>query len=263
MLVFYAVARAEFRRYATYRAATLAGIFTNTVWGFIKAYIFLAVWRAQGTIGGYDSADAVTFVFLGQALLAPLAMFGFGITLPERIRTGDVVIDLLRPFDFQLWWLAADLGRAGFQLIGRIFPFVAGALVLEVHTPGTVAGWLLFALALVLALVVSFALRYLVSLAVWWVLDARGLETVTTFLMLFLSGLVVPLVILPGPLGEIVQRLPWAAVLQVPADVFLGRYRGSEVIGALAFQLVWALVILAAGRLLMLVVRRGLVAQGG
>ena len=38
-----AVAVGGFRRYATYRTATAAGVFTNTVFGLIMAYIFIAL----------------------------------------------------------------------------------------------------------------------------------------------------------------------------------------------------------------------------
>lgn len=38
-----AVAAGGFRRYATYRVATAAGVFTNTVFGFILAYTCIAL----------------------------------------------------------------------------------------------------------------------------------------------------------------------------------------------------------------------------
>lgn len=42
MRLYTEVARRSFRRYAAYRGATVAGIFTNTVFGFIKAYVLIA-----------------------------------------------------------------------------------------------------------------------------------------------------------------------------------------------------------------------------
>ena len=43
-----------FRRYATYGSATLAGVFTNTVFGFIMAYTYIALWDQRPQLGGYD-----------------------------------------------------------------------------------------------------------------------------------------------------------------------------------------------------------------
>ena len=40
----------------------------------------------------------------------------------ERIRTGDVAIDLYRPVSFLGWYLASDLGRALYHLLTRGSP---------------------------------------------------------------------------------------------------------------------------------------------
>src|SRR5262245_54971337 len=121
MRLYLSVARRGFRRYSTYRIASLAGIFTQSVFGFIMAYTYIALWEHRPNLGGYDVSDAVTYVWLGQALLAPLALFGGGFQseLTERVRKGDIAIDLYRPIDLQLWWLASDFGRAAFQLVVR------------------------------------------------------------------------------------------------------------------------------------------------
>lgn len=137
-----AVAVGSFRRYATYRVATAAGVFTNTVFGLILVYTYLALWDERPDLGGYDQAQAVTYVWLGQALFAALALQGggFEVELMERIRTGEIAVDLYRPADLQLWWLASDLGRMLFQLAGRgVIPFVFGALFFPMALPGTSA----------------------------------------------------------------------------------------------------------------------------
>jgi ABC-2 type transport system permease protein len=72
------VAAGGFRRYATYRAATAAGVFTNTVFGMILVYTYLALWDERPHLGGYDQAQAVTYVWLGQCLYSTLAIQGGG-----------------------------------------------------------------------------------------------------------------------------------------------------------------------------------------
>ncbi len=69
-----AVAAGGFRRYATYRTATAAGVFTNTVFGLILAYTYIALWDERPHLGGYDQAQALTYVWIGQALLMTLAI---------------------------------------------------------------------------------------------------------------------------------------------------------------------------------------------
>ncbi|CQR63833.1 ABC transporter permease [Streptomyces leeuwenhoekii] len=258
-----AVAAGGFRRYATYRAATAAGVFTNTVFGLILVHVHLALWAQKPQLGGYDQAQAVTYVWLGQAFLSTLAIGGGGIEdeLMERIRTGDVAVDLYRPVDLQLWWLAADLGRASFQLLGRgVVPFAIGALFFPVRLPGDVAAWAAFLVAVVLAMVVSFAIRFLVALSAFWLLDGTGVLQLSWIAGFFCSGMLLPLNVFPGALGEVVRALPWSSLLQGPADVLLGE---ADPLGTYAFQAGWALVLLAAGRLVQSAATRRVVVQGG
>ncbi|MDT0377845.1 ABC-2 family transporter protein [Streptomyces sp. DSM 42041] len=265
--VYFTVTAGSFRRYATYRVATAAGVFTNTVFGFVLAYTYLALWSERPRLGGYDQAEALTFVWTGQALLAAVALLGGGALedLQARIRSGDVAVDLYRPVDLQLWWLAADLGRAAFQLVGRgVVPVAVGALAFELALPSSPVTWVLFLVSTWLAVVVGFGLRYLLALATFWVMEGTGLNTLSTLLNTFFSGMLLPLTVFPGAFGEAVRTLPWAAMLQVPADVLLEQYRGAAaVVSALAFQAGWALVVLALGRALQAVATRKVVVQGG
>ncbi|MER5719753.1 ABC-2 family transporter protein [Streptomyces sp. NPDC002132] len=258
-----AVAAGGFRRYATYRTATAAGVFTNTVFGLILVYTYLALWDERPQLGGYDQAQAVTFVWLGQALYATLAIQGGGFETEfmERVRTGAVAVDLYRPADLQLWWLANDLGRALFQLLGRgVVPFAFGALVFPTALPADPALWAAFLAAVLLAMVVSFAIRYLVALSGFWLLDGTGALQALMVTGVFCSGMTLPLNAVPGPLGEVVRVLPWAAQLQMPADVLMGEAHWAH---AFAFQAAWAVALLAAGRAVQAVATRRVVVQGG
>lgn len=260
------VAAGGFRRHATYRVATAAGVFTNTVFGFIMAYTYIALWDERPQLGGYDLAQALTYVWLGQALLMTCAMMGGGFEdeLVERIRTGDVAVDLYRPADLQLWWLAGDLGRAAFHLVGRgIVPMAVGALAFDLAMPASPLTYLAFLVSVVLGVVVSFALRFLVALSAFWLMDGAGVTQMAWLAAMFFSGMLLPLNLFPGVLGEVARALPWSSLLQVPADVFLGTRSGTGLLSAYAFQAGWAVALLGAGRLLQAVATRRVVVQGG
>ncbi|MFG1670645.1 ABC transporter permease [Streptomyces sp. Y7] len=261
--LYLAVAAGGFRRYATYRVATAAGVFTNTVFGVILVHTYLALWDQKPYLGGYDQAQAVTYVWLGQCLYATLAIQGGGAEkdLMERIRTGEIAVDLYRPADLQLWWLAGDMGRALFQMVGRgVVPFLFGAVFFPMALPSDVTLWAAFTVTLLLAAVVSFAIRYLAALSVFWLLDGKGVNQALMITGIFFSGMVLPLNAFPGVFGEVARVLPWAAQIQMPADVLMGE---RAPLGAFAFQAVWAVVLLAAGRIVQSAATRRVVVQGG
>lgn len=261
-----AVAASSFRRYSTYTAATLAGIFTNSVFGVIYSYAFLALWAQRPHAGGYDATDAVTYVWIGQALLMTVAVWGGGTTddLADRIRSGDIAVDLYRPVNLLGWYLAGDLGRAAYHFLTRgLAPTVVGVVLFHIRLPGTPAAALGFLVSLVLAVVVSFTIRFLTASTAFWLLDAQGPKLVSGVLALFFSGMTLPLVLFPSPLRQIALALPWASYLQTPADIWLGQRTGWSLAGGLGLQLVWAVVLLAVCQLVLSAATRRVVVQGG
>jgi ABC-2 type transport system permease protein len=266
LALYRAVAVGSFRRYSTYRAATLAGAFTNTVFGFVLASTFLALWRARPGLGGYDTAQAVTYIWISQALLATVAVFGGGFQddIQERFRTGDIAIDLYRPVDFQGWWLAGDLGRAAFHLLARgVAPALAGALAFHLRIPRDPAVWGAFLLSVLLAVVVSFGLRFLVALTGFWLHDSDGVRALALVVTLFFSGMLLPIGLFPGPLGAAAAALPFSGMIQIPADILLGHRTGAAAVTGLGFQLVWAVALFALGRAVLAAATRKVVVQGG
>jgi ABC-2 type transport system permease protein len=261
-----AVAATSFRRYSTYRVATVSGIFTNAVFGVISSYVYLALWSQRPHLGGYDSIDAVTYTWIGQAMIVPAMVWGGGFQadLTERIRSGDIAIDLYRPTGLIPWWLAADLGRATFHFISRFAPMMAvGAALFSLRFPDGLHA-AAFAVAAYLAVLVSFGIRFLVSLSAFWLLDSRGVEAVATILGMFCSGLLLPLVVFPTPARHVLEALPWATYIQTPAQVWLGQT--GDVGGtalALASQAAWATILFAVAAAALRAATRVLVVQGG
>ncbi len=267
MLSLYAaVGRRSFRRYSTYTAATLAGIFTNSVFGLIYSYAYIALWDNAPDAGGYDKIDAVTFVWLGQALLMTVALWGGGTTddLAERIRTGDVAIDLYRPTGLVGWYLAGDLGRATYHLVTRgLGPTFIGLIFFHIRLPESPMDAAAFAVSVVLAVVVSFGLRFIVASSAFWLLDSSGARFLSGAFAIFFSGMMLPLVLFPGWLGTLAQALPWAAIMQVPNDIWLGQYDGWALLGALGFQLLWVALLMALCEAVLRAATRKVVVQGG
>ena len=265
-MLYVAVATRTFRRYSTYVGATLAGIFTNSVFGIIYTYAYQALWAQRPDAGGYDSIDAVTYVWIGQALLMTVAVWGGGTTddLAERIRSGDVAIDLYRPVGIMGWYLAGDLGRATYHLLTRgVGPTILGYLLFDIRLPGSPVAAIGFLVSLVLAVVTSFAIRWLVACSTFWLLDQTGLRMMAGALALFFSGMALPLVIFPEPWRSIALALPWASYLQTPADIWLGKREGLDLLAALALQGVWIVVLLGIGQVVLSAATRKVVVQGG
>lgn len=263
--MFVALAGAGFRRYATYRQAMVAAMFTNSVFGFLRCYAILATLAgAGGAVAGYSAGRMATFVWVGQGLIGTVLLWAPP-EIAERIRTGEIVSDLLRPVALIWRELASDIGRASYGAMTRLFvPIAVGAACFDLYVPRRLATYPLFAVSLLLAVVVCFGCRYLVNLTAFWLLDTRGPQVGWGLCTTVLTGLTVPLTFFPD-WASIALRYgtPPPSIMQLPLDLLVERGSVADQLRCLATQAGWAVALLVACVLVQRRAERRLVVQGG
>jgi ABC-2 type transport system permease protein len=217
-----------------------------------------------GTPAGYDAKQIATFVWVGQGMLAVTLMWGWT-ELADRIRTGDIAADLLRPVHPVIGFLAPDLGRAGYAALTRFVPpVVAGVLFFDLFTPTRWFTVPLFAVSVLLATVVCFACRFLVNAVAYWLQDARGPLVLWALSSGVLSGLYFPLRFLPDWLAVTLWvATPFPSLMQTSLDVLVEQDPAPLQAGLVALQAVWAAGLLTLCAVVQRRAERRLVAQGG
>lgn len=255
---------AEFRRQSTYRLALAAGAFTNGVFGLIRAGVLLAaVYGAGGEAGGYDAHSALLYVLWGQAILGMIPLWGWN-EVSDRVRTGEIAVDLARPMDLQVYWWFRDVGRAAMQFVGRGLPIlVLGSLVLQIAPPTDPRVYLAGVVGIVLGLGVSFLCRYAMNLISFWTVETQGYQILYMVGVSLLSGFYVPVHLFPDWLLAIAQASPFPSLYQYPIDLISGRVTGTAVFGVLGVQVAWLVVLIVFTRVLTHFGSRRLVIQGG
>ncbi|WP_327148063.1 ABC transporter permease [Nocardia sp. NBC_01329] len=255
---------AGFRRQWHYKLAMFAGLFTNCVFGFVRASVMVAAIGATGGFAGYDAGSIGAYVWISQGLLGAMQFMAAEIELAERVRTGDIAIDFLRPVDVQLGNLAADLGRALCTLIPRGIPsLLIGSLTFGLVLPTAPGPYLLGALSILLAAAISYLSLFALTMIGFWVVETRGFRSLYQTAGTFLAGLFVPVHIFPDWLRAIAESTPFPSMLQVPVDVLSGRATGWDAAALVGTQIFWLLVVGALGRVMLAAGRRKLEVQGG
>ncbi|MCX6020939.1 MAG: ABC-2 family transporter protein [Chloroflexi bacterium] len=263
MRLYWEIARVSFLRFSAYRAATIAGVLTNSAFGFLRAYIFIAAYQESAVLAGYTLQDALTYTWLTQAMIMTVYMWGWW-EIADTIRSGDIVTDFQRPVDYQFYWLAQDLGRACYHLLARgIPPVVLGGLFFDLAMPRNPLTWLALPVSIALAVTISFAVRFMINLSGFWMVEVRGLGGIMAALLTVLSGFLIPLAYFPEPWRSITQALPFAGVIGIPIDIYLEKAHGLNLLAALTFQAAWAVALLAVGRLQLARALRRVEVQGG
>jgi ABC-2 type transport system permease protein len=243
MRVFIEVARRSFQRQFAYRGAALAGIVANTVFGLILASVyrgFFASRSGSGAVQGFDLAEMQTYIWMSQSLIGVIALWSW-YDIARSVQSGEIVTDLMRPIDYYGFWLSRDVGRAASQVLMRGIPtLIAGALLFDLKLPSTVSRWFEFVVCVLMAVLVSFAVRFIVNISAVWLTDVLGIAMITMVAVNFFSGFLVPIAFFPDWLETIANLLPFRAMITAPVTVGLGQ---SSFWPTAGLQLFWVVVM--------------------
>jgi ABC-2 type transport system permease protein len=255
-----------------YRAAALAGFGTQCWWGAIKIMVYAAFFEAGARRGGaFTLADAITYTWLAQALLA-LQPWSVDPEIAAAVRTGGVGYDRIRPVDAFGWWFVRAAGWMTSRCVPRaalMFAVAGVALPLAGFgrwawgPPASPAAAALFVLSLALAVALSSTMTVLLDLIVAATLNDRGANVLVSPLTILLSGNLLPLMLFPGWARTALFVQPFAGVLDIPLRMYFGLLSGTAAAAGLGLQLFWTLALAGLGRWWMARLMRRLQVQGG
>ena len=114
---------------------------------------------------------------------------------------------------------------------------------------------------LTLGVVVAFAMLMYISL--FYTISQRGVKIIVSALTSFLSGAVIPLPFFPAPVLAVVERLPFAAMQNMPLRIYSGHIAGAAALQGIAFQVFWLAALMLVGQLAMRSALQKVVVQGG
>jgi ABC-2 type transport system permease protein len=258
-----AVTAARFRLLLQYRLAAIGGLFTQLVFGLILIMVYEAFYRSSAAAPPIAFAQVTSYVWLSQALFASLP-WNFDPELRELVRSGAVAYELCRPIDVYWLWYVRGVARNTASPLMRAGPLVVFAMVIlpaiglgawRLAPPPSLAAGLGFVVAEVAALSLGAAMGTLLNIALMWTVVADGAQMLCMTLTSLLSGVLVPLPLLPAWSQTLIHWLPFAGLVDLPFRIYTGHVAADELVWVLARQLGWTAVLIVVGRLAM---RRGL-----
>ena len=244
------------RIYAAFLRISLLGQIqyraSGAIWmlgSILEPLVFLVVWskvaEAQGgSVGGIEARDFAayyTVLFVVNHLTFSWIMH----TFQFRIQQGQLSFELLRP----IHPIHADLSDNLAYKVVMLF-IVVPTVVLLVWGFDPAFHWVPLALACsVPALVLGFLLRFFfewaLALAAFWTTRTQAMNMIYFALLMFLSGRVAPLSLLPETLQTIAGALPFYYMIAFPVEVFLGRLSQAAILEGFAIQAIWIGLALA------------------
>lgn len=251
-----AVLASHFQLMLQYRAAAIAGFATQCWWGALKIMVLAAFYAGAAGPQPMSLGDAVTYIWLGQALLV-LLPWGGDPEVAAMVRDGSVSYERLRPVDTYLFWycrsvssmVARVLPRAALMVLtaGVILP-LAGLARWGLPPPPSLSAAALFILSVSATVLLGAALRMLINIQVVASLTDRGVNTLAAPVVTILSGSIIPLAFFPDWLVPILRLQPMAGLADTPFRIYFADLAGADALAAVGLQLVWTAAVILLGR---------------
>ena len=258
-----------FRHQATYRVEWLFGVFYGLLWLAVQVAVWYALLgpSASGGLGAAGSpitaADMVTYLVAAR-VVSRLVESGVARDMEGRLRSGDIVHDLLRPIGFPVMVLGRAVGGTGATLLSNTLPVVLLAhLIWGLRPPASLAALAAALGAVLVAAVIAYAISYLLGILGFWVWTTEHFEWLVGAAIQVLSGAAVPFWFLPAGVRAVGGALPFHMMGYTPVALYLGKMDPGEAPALLASGCAWAGVLWLAAWIFWRRAVGQLVVQGG
>jgi ABC-2 type transport system permease protein len=251
---YFAILSARFSLMLQYRTAALAGFATQCWWGIIKIMV-LSAFYAGSPHQPITRAQAITYVWLGQAFLA-LLPWQADADIALAAETGNVGYERLRPVDTHSLWLMRAIAWRVANTSLRALPMfcVAGIALplLGLHDwswlpPASLSAAFLFIVSITLTVFLSSAFTVLLDCAVV-ALKTRRASNLAPMFVNALSGMIIPLALLPSWAQGFLFWQPFAGLVDIPYRIYFGNLIGASAFAGLVAQGLWIAAFILVGR---------------
>ncbi|MCI9024568.1 MAG: hypothetical protein HFG92_09020 [Dorea sp.] len=238
----------------------IAGTFASIV---IYYFLWQFVFRQQDSLAGYTAAEMTAYVILSRMLSSQFSG-GINYELSNWIRTGMIGTELLRPVSLFFTLFAKRAGEFVFFALFKGAPIaLVSFLILGGTAPAGVWNFMMFLASIGLSVGIMFFFEFMVGLCAFYTNHSYSLAYAKSSLLSILSGGVVPLFLFPEGLAKALDHLPFAGMVSVPVNIYLGKYLPDETWRFVGLQIVWILTLWAAAHIFYSQAIRRIVVQGG
>ncbi len=237
------IAKTAWLEYLEYRANLFFEILGVIISFLVIIFLWTKIYAESfgATIGGYNLGEMVTYL-IGAGILASFMFFSHqGDEINDDIRLGNLSNYLLKPLNPFFYWLIKDLVRKFFAFFLSMSGYI---LILffwraSLNIPSDILTWALFFLSILTGSLLYFLIFYLFSIFAFWMEQTWGFRFVVRVVMEIATGIFIPVTLLPGVIGSIIQFLPFKFLAFFPMQIFLGKISLMEIMLNFGVEILW------------------------
>lgn len=248
-----------------YRAHFFFSIIGNLIYVLLLYFLWKAIYAGSvtATINGHTFNETFLYIALAMGIFSFLQCWTeWGMS--REIITGDVIVRLMKPIDYQTSTLFDTAGASILNFLLITIPTIAIVIfVFKGNIPFGI-NIVYFLISVCLAYFINFNLDFSIGLTAFKTESIWGISTTKEVVVLFFSGASIPLYFFPEGLLKVIEFLPFQAIYHTPLTLLLNPGLPiTEVAKMMAIQVFWILILSLLARIFFLRASRVLMINGG
>ncbi|NLZ73851.1 MAG: hypothetical protein GX905_08585 [Bacteroidales bacterium] len=231
------------------------GLFVTIIGNLIYLVIVYSLWKSIFISSGTDVLNGMTFEDTMIYLVLASSMFNLLESyltwiIHEDIQSGRIVLDLIKPMDYQAFISFQLIGEMLSRFITTFLPTFIVVYFLSNSAIHLGVNLIFFFVSIMIGVVISLNIDFFVGTIALYTQSIWGVNIIKEVIVLLLSGAVIPLNFFPETLRNITMYLPFQAIYHAPlkllinADMLIG-----ERLTIILVQLMWMVIALIVSRL--------------
>lgn len=250
-----------------YRIAALAGIATQFFWGFMIIMVYEAFYANSTGTQSITLSQLATYTWLQQAFFVFVLLWYRDNELFNLITSGNIAYELCRPCKlYGFWYIKLIAQRLSAGLL-RCLPILLFAVFLpgvyRMSLPPDLFTFFLFIISLILGLLVVIAISMFIYISVFITMSPSGSTLVISVIGQFLSGLIIPIPLMPEWFQKIVYVLPFRLTCDLPFRIYSGNIGHYDAIVGIITQVIWLIALVIVGKITFDQMLKRVTVQGG
>jgi ABC-2 type transport system permease protein len=255
--------RVGFVNALAYRLRYFTGIVTYFIYVSVYYFIWKAIYEHSTSIEGFDFSHLLTYIGVGW-IIRSFYFNNIDQELAYQVIEGRLAMDLIKPVNIQLMYVARAAGESIFRLVLLTAPTALLLFfVFPLRLPSSARHAGVFVVSVILSFLIVAAINFIVGTFALRLQSILGLLRAKFFLLELFSGLLLPISFFPGVFQKIFAVLPFEYISYVPMLIYLGKLDGGALARAIWVQIFWVVVLLAIGNAMWSWSSRKVTIQGG
>ena len=261
--LYWAFARVGFVNTLAFRLRYYTGIVTYFIYVSVYYFIWKAIYEHSTAIEGFDFGHLLTYIGVGW-IIRSFYFNNIDQELAYLVIEGRLAMDLIKPVNIQLMYMARAAGESIFRLALLTVPTAVVLFwVYPLRLPASAARAGVFLVSVVMSFLIVAAINFAVGTFALRLQSILGLMRAKFFLLELFSGLLLPMTFFPQSMQKVLALLPFEYISYVPMLIYLGKLDAVGIARAIGIQILWIAILLAIGDGLWRWSSKKVIIQGG